>query len=147
MSDHRAGVPIEKAEAVVVLGHDDGPARVPASLWWRAFPEVGQPLLGSGVPGGGAGRPIAMRTEEAQPSQGVKGGRAIPGGSGLDFTLYADVQPRTLTIMCGVCNAQSPSWTCAASPVAQQFPVGTGPKPTSAERDRVVAWLDAGAPQ
>ena len=84
MSDHRAGVPIEKAEAVVVLGHDDRPPPVPASLWWRAFPEVGQPLLGSGVPGGGAGRPVAMCTEEAQPSQGVKGGRAIARGRRLD---------------------------------------------------------------
>ncbi len=35
----------------------------------------------------------------------------------------------------------------ASSPAPSQFPVGTGPKPTDAERERLVAWIDAGLPE
>jgi hypothetical protein len=54
------------------------------------------------------------------------------------------------TIRCGVCVQQDPSWGCPASPPAEQFPIsdtaGTNPKPSAEERDRVVAWIEAGCP-
>jgi len=71
--------------------------------------------------------------------------------TGLDFTQYAIVYKNRATIRCGVCVQQDPSWSCAAFPPAKQFPIndstGTNPKPSDAERDRLVAWIDAGAPQ
>jgi hypothetical protein len=70
--------------------------------------------------------------------------------TGRDFTLKSVVATNAATIRCGVCNAQAPSWACPSSPHAQQFPIpdanNTNPKPTSAERDRVVAWISAGSP-
>ena len=71
--------------------------------------------------------------------------------AGLDFTQYAVVFKNRSTIRCGVCVTQDPSWSCAAFPPAKQFPIDdqtkTNPKPTDAERERIVAWIGAGAPQ
>lgn len=75
------------------------------------------------------------------------GGQGDPSGSGLDFTLYADVAAKSALIRCGTAVAQDPSWGCGSFPPAKQFPVGSGPKPTDAERNRLVAWIDAGFPQ
>ncbi len=66
--------------------------------------------------------------------------------TGRDFTMQSVVETNKLTIRCGVCATQDSSWSCAASPTAKQFPIGTGPKPSDAERDRIVAWITAGAP-
>ena len=70
--------------------------------------------------------------------------------TGRDFTLKSVVVTNAATIRCGVCNAQASSWACPASPHARQFPIpdanNTNAKPTSAERDRVVAWISAGSP-
>jgi len=66
--------------------------------------------------------------------------------TGRDFTMQAIVERDKLVIRCGVAAAQDPAWGCAASPTARQFPIGNGPKPTDAERARVVAWITAGAP-
>jgi hypothetical protein len=70
--------------------------------------------------------------------------------TGLDFTTQPIVAKNKLTIRCGVCNVQDPSWVCPASPHAQQFPIsdakGTNPKPSPSDRDRVVGWIAAGCP-
>ena len=66
--------------------------------------------------------------------------------TGRDFTVQAIVLQNKVAMRCGVAVTQDPSWNCAASPVAKQFPIGTGPKPTDAERDRIVAWITAGEP-
>lgn len=66
--------------------------------------------------------------------------------TGRDYTLQAKVEADKLTARCGVAATQDPSWGCAASPVAKQFPIGTGAKPSDAERTRIVAWITAGAP-
>lgn len=66
--------------------------------------------------------------------------------TGRDFTVQAIVLQNKVAMRCGVAVTQDPSWNCAASPVAKQFPIGTGPKPTDAERDRIVAWISAGEP-
>jgi hypothetical protein len=69
---------------------------------------------------------------------------------GLDFGVQATVVTNKDVIRCGVCVQQDPSWGCPASPPAEQFPIsdstGSNPKPTPEERDRVVAWIDAGCP-
>jgi hypothetical protein len=74
------------------------------------------------------------------------GGQGDPTGANLDFTKYADVAAKALEIRCGTAVTQDPAWGCAAFPPAKQFPVGSGPKPTDAERNRLVAWIDAGWP-
>jgi hypothetical protein len=72
--------------------------------------------------------------------------------TGRDFTMYPKVAAEVSRIRCGVCVMQDPAWGCTASPVAKQFPIDDGktppnPKPSDAERNRIVAWLTAGAPQ
>jgi mono/diheme cytochrome c family protein len=67
-----------------------------------------------------------------------------PSGANLDFRTYPDVQSNADLIRCGVSVAQDPSWHCAASPPAKQFPIGPGPFPSDADRDRAVAWISAG---
>ena len=34
-----------------------------------------------------------------------------------------------------------------SAPPPEKVPIGTGPKPTNAERDQLVAWIAAGLPQ
>jgi hypothetical protein len=70
--------------------------------------------------------------------------------TGRDFTMKSVVVSNAPTIRCGVCNTQAAAWACPSSPHARQFPIAdsnnTNPKPTSVERDRVVAWISAGSP-
>jgi hypothetical protein len=66
---------------------------------------------------------------------------------GRDFTKLSIVQAQKDEIRCGVAPVQLKG--CTGFPPPHQFPVsnatGTNPKPTDAERDRLVAWIDAGA--
>lgn len=68
---------------------------------------------------------------------------------GLSFGSQAVVVANRDAIRCGVCVAQLPAWGCPASPAAKQFPIsdasGSNPKPSDAERERVVDWITAGA--
>lgn len=70
--------------------------------------------------------------------------------TGPDFTQKSVVVSNAPTIRCGVSNTQAAAWMCPSSPHAQQFPIAdaknTNPKPTSVERDRMVAWISAGCP-
>jgi hypothetical protein len=66
--------------------------------------------------------------------------------TGRDFDLQSSVENSKLGIRCGVAVSQDPSWKCSSSIAAKQFPIGTGPKPSDAERTRLVAWVTAGAP-
>ena len=74
----------------------------------------------------------------------------VSNTSGLDFGTQSIVVTNKDTIRCGVCVQQDPSWGCPASPPAEQFPLtdtaGTNPKPSDEERERVVAWIEAGCP-
>jgi cytochrome c553 len=63
-----------------------------------------------------------------------------------DYHLLANVIKEKAEIACGVSSAAE--WTkrgCTAPP-ARQFPIGNGAKPTDAERDRLVRWIDSGTP-
>jgi hypothetical protein len=77
----------------------------------------------------------------------------VPGQPGdqppknLDFTVYAIVHSNSAEIRCGVANGQDPAWACGAFPPPAQFPINPGIKPSDPERGRLVAWIDAGAPQ
>jgi hypothetical protein len=66
--------------------------------------------------------------------------------AGRDYNVQAKVEAEKLEIRCGVASTHDPSWSCAASPPAKQFPIGSGPKPSDAERARLAAWITAGAP-
>ena len=66
--------------------------------------------------------------------------------TGRDYTVQAIVLKDKAAMRCGVAITQDPSWNCAASPVAKQFPIGSGPKPSDADRNRIVAWISAGEP-
>jgi hypothetical protein len=63
-----------------------------------------------------------------------------------NFNDYSQVKALTSTIRCGVAPVLESG--CSDSPYPpKQFPIGSGPKPTDAERDRMVAWINAGAPE
>jgi hypothetical protein len=64
--------------------------------------------------------------------------------TGRDYNIQANVAKDKTSMRCGVAAVQDASWSCAASPVARQFPIGSGPKPTDTERARIVAWISAG---
>lgn len=69
-----------------------------------------------------------------------------PGGSATpDLTQYANIVANKDIIRCGVASTQLSG--CGVSPAPKQFPIGSGPKPTDAERNRLVAWIDAGLPK
>ena len=75
------------------------------------------------------------------------GGEGDPASSGYDWTQYADVVTDANLIRCGVAVVQDPAWHCPDTIVAEQFPIGNGPHPSDADRDRLVSWIDAGLPQ
>jgi hypothetical protein len=65
-----------------------------------------------------------------------------------DYHMLANVMREKKEIACGLASSQA-AWTqrgCSGFPPARQFPVGNGPKPTDAERDRLLRWIDAGTP-
>jgi hypothetical protein len=66
-----------------------------------------------------------------------------------DFTQYVIVKKDSAIIRCGVAATQQSG--CGVSPPPKQFPIsdmaGTNPKPSDAERDRIVAWIEAGLPE
>ncbi len=67
------------------------------------------------------------------------------GTSPRDYRTITDVQRDAEIIRCGVSDV--PATGCGASPAPMQFPIGTGPHPTDTERQRLVAWIDAGLPE
>lgn len=70
-------------------------------------------------------------------------------GKTHDFTTYAGIKAAAPLIRCGVAPILESG--CSGSPAPKQFPIddamGTNPKPTDADRARMVAWIDAGLPQ
>jgi hypothetical protein len=66
--------------------------------------------------------------------------------TGRDYNIQANVVKDKAVMRCGVASVQDPNWNCAPTPVAKQFPIGNGPKPSDAERARIVAWITAGEP-
>jgi hypothetical protein len=70
------------------------------------------------------------------------------GDSARDYHSLDVVKMEGDEIACGLAKSQE-VWTargCSGFPPARQFPVGDGPKPEDADRDRLIAWIDAGAP-
>jgi len=62
-----------------------------------------------------------------------------------DFHNLSDVMQHQTDIRCGIATTVLPG--CAQSNYPpRQFPIGTGPKPSDAERTRLVAWIEAGLP-
>jgi hypothetical protein len=63
-----------------------------------------------------------------------------------DYTQYSQVLRDAMTIACGVAPVSMPVANCPTFPPAGQFPIGTGPKPTDVERERIVQWIQNGLP-
>ncbi|HZO13469.1 MAG TPA: hypothetical protein VFB62_09420 [Polyangiaceae bacterium] len=72
-----------------------------------------------------------------------------PGDQLRDYSMFQAVQAESATIRCGV--APTLLSGCDGSPAPNQFPISnatnSNQKPNAAERDRLVAWIDAGMPQ
>jgi hypothetical protein len=71
------------------------------------------------------------------------------GDATRDYTMLAAVQNEAEDIACGLAKSQE-DWTargCGGGPNARQFPAGNGAMPEDADRDRLIAWIDAGMPE
>jgi hypothetical protein len=73
----------------------------------------------------------------------------MAGDAWRDYRLLRAVSADSLLIACGLAKSATlrdlrgcPSH----APPARQLPVGDGPKPTDAERDRMLRWIDANMP-
>lgn len=62
-----------------------------------------------------------------------------------DFHNLSDVMQHQADIRCGIAATVLSGCEQSQYP-PRQFPIGTGPKPSDAERARIVAWIDAGLP-
>lgn len=70
------------------------------------------------------------------------------GSATRDYHMKAVVVAEKSKVACGTVKSMS-DWAkrgCSGFPPARQFPVGTGPKPTDADRDRIIKWIDSGTP-
>lgn len=65
-------------------------------------------------------------------------------GGSRDYTAIDHVSRDAAEIRCGVATTALSG--CGSFPPPRQFPVGTGAKPSDEERERLVAWIDAGLP-
>jgi hypothetical protein len=72
-----------------------------------------------------------------------------PAGGAQNFNEYADVKALASTIRCGVAPMGEFQSSCSktAFPPPGQFPIGTGPYPSDADRLRIIAWINAGLPE
>ena len=70
------------------------------------------------------------------------------GNAMRDYTTLAGVNANAAEVRCGTAPVLEP--TCSGFPPPNQFPIPNGtnsnPKPSAADRARVVAWIDAGLP-
>jgi hypothetical protein len=66
-------------------------------------------------------------------------------GSPRDFTMFSVIQTNSHDIACGVSPTALAG--CSGNPAPGQFPIGNGPFPSDGERNRLVAWIQAGLPQ
>ena len=70
------------------------------------------------------------------------------GDADRDFHVLSIVIGEKAKIACGLTKSES-DWAtrgCSGAPAARMFPIGNGPKPSDQERDRLIAWIDAGTP-
>jgi hypothetical protein len=65
------------------------------------------------------------------------------GNTSRDYTLYEQVVRDAELIQCGVAVEKQDG--CGDWPPPQQFPIGTGAKPSDDERRRLVEWIGQGA--
>ena len=62
-----------------------------------------------------------------------------------DYSTMVDVMRDSAEIACGVSPTALSG--CGSFPPPNQFPIGTGPHPSDADRQRIVAWIEAGLPE
>lgn len=64
-----------------------------------------------------------------------------------DFREYDDVVTDAVNTRCGVAPSTNAPVDCATWPPPEQFPIGSGPKPSTEDRQMIVDWIDAGMPR
>ncbi len=64
-------------------------------------------------------------------------------GGRRDYRTIDDVMRDQDRIRCGTSDV---ALADCSSPPPRQFPIGSGPSPSDEERQRLVAWIDAGLP-
>jgi hypothetical protein len=70
------------------------------------------------------------------------------GDASRNYRVLMNVMREKNAIACGIAKSQA-DWMqrgCSGSPRARQFPVGSGPRPSDADRDRLLRWMDANTP-
>lgn len=70
------------------------------------------------------------------------------GEASRDYHQLSNVMGESAEIACGLSKSEE-DWSargCTGFPPARQFPVGDGDKPSDEDRDRLIAWIDAGLP-
>lgn len=69
-----------------------------------------------------------------------------PGDALRDYSQLPMVMAEAAKIRCGVAPTELPG--CGPGlPAPNQFPVGSGPRPSEAERLTLVQWIDEGMPE
>jgi hypothetical protein len=72
-----------------------------------------------------------------------------PGDPLRDYSMLAAVEAEGAVIRCGVTAVALSD--CSGFPPPKQFPIdnatASNPKPSDADRDRLVAWIEAGLPE
>jgi hypothetical protein len=71
------------------------------------------------------------------------------GDATRDYNMLSVIIREKVDIACGTAKSQAERTkrNCPTNaPRANQFPPGSGPKPTDDERDRLLRWIDAGTP-
>jgi hypothetical protein len=63
-----------------------------------------------------------------------------------NYTMLADVRRDMEMLRCGIAPSALPGCTAALA-LPASFPVGDGPRPSDEERERLVAWIEAGLPE
>ncbi len=64
-----------------------------------------------------------------------------------DYRELEDVREDGAAIRCGIATEELPGCEGADAAPPREFPRGSGPKPTDAQRDRIVVWIESGMPE
>jgi hypothetical protein len=124
----------------------------PSSSTMSSTAAAGGGMGGSASTGGGMGGGTSVDTWSNY-AQGFFATYCVechnPSDALRDYNLIADVQADSAEIRCGVAATQLSG--CTGFPAPKQFPISnatnSNPKPSDAERTRIVAWIEAGLRQ
>lgn len=107
--------------------------------------DAGPTVEDGGPPTGDAGRPTADTWSSFAEGFFATYCTECHAGGTRDYRTIDEVRRDADSIACGV----SPTMLdgCGSFPAPRQFPVGSGPFPSDAERERLIAWIAADLPE